>query len=365
LNARCSVGDQLHPTGKICKHTYELIGSVFRQVEAREPWCRDAHALTDIAVLTGEDFASGTFKDLQPWLMGAVRMLQELGHQFDLIDGHADFRDYRMVILPDEIGLSPGVAERLDAYVAYGGLVIASYHSGLALENGQEPLEAMGVHSVGEAPYCPDFIIPRSALAHDLPRTEHAMYLRGMEVSSGPGATPAADVAVPYFNRTWEHFCSHRHTPSSGEIGYPGAVMTGRTLYFAHPIFSQYAENAPRWCKQLLRNAINRLMPDPLVRHDGPSSLIVSLNEQPEHKRWVLHLLHYIPERRGRAFDVVEDAIPLHDLHLSVAAEKPLRTARLVPQDEPLGIAVADGRVEISVPRMEGHQMIELSYGDR
>ena len=52
LGARCSVGDQLHPSGKIDAATYELIGGVYRQVEAKEPWCVGAEPLCEIGVLT-------------------------------------------------------------------------------------------------------------------------------------------------------------------------------------------------------------------------------------------------------------------------------------------------------------------------
>ena len=45
LGAKCCVGDQLHPSGKICKATYELIGSVYREMEKKEPWCEDATPL--------------------------------------------------------------------------------------------------------------------------------------------------------------------------------------------------------------------------------------------------------------------------------------------------------------------------------
>jgi len=34
LGAKCSIGDQLHPTGRICYDTYQLIGSVYGKVEA-------------------------------------------------------------------------------------------------------------------------------------------------------------------------------------------------------------------------------------------------------------------------------------------------------------------------------------------
>lgn len=45
LNAKCSIGDQLHPTGKVCPTTYELIGSVYSEVEKKEPWCKGAKAV--------------------------------------------------------------------------------------------------------------------------------------------------------------------------------------------------------------------------------------------------------------------------------------------------------------------------------
>jgi hypothetical protein len=45
----------------------------------------------------------------------------------------------------------------------------------------------------------------------------------------------------------------------------------------------------------------------------------------------VLHLLHYIPERRGRAFDVIEDVISVHDGHVSVRAPRPVRAVTLMP----------------------------------
>ena len=42
LGAANSIGDQLHPRGRIDQAAYDLIGSVYRQVEAVEPWCVDA-----------------------------------------------------------------------------------------------------------------------------------------------------------------------------------------------------------------------------------------------------------------------------------------------------------------------------------
>jgi hypothetical protein len=139
-------------------------------------------------------------------------------------------------------------------------------------------------------------------------------------------------------------------------------VRNGSTIYFAHPIFSQYNQNAPRWCKQLLRNAIDLLLPDPLVIHQGPSTLLVSLNEQKAERRWIVHLLHYIPERRGEDFDVLEDVIPLDDLAISLAAPHDAKTVRVVPSGRPLSFSKVNGRLSFVLPRLDGHQIVEVQF---
>lgn len=364
LGAKCSIGDQLHPSGQIDETTYDLIGGVYREVEAKEPWCRGAIPLNEIGVLTPEEFVmqrpafnAKSDRD-QPSVMGAIRLLQELRLQFDIVDSEHDFGAYKLLILPDEVPVDDPLAERLENFLASGGALLASYHSGLSHDGVDFTSKAMGVAYIGDAPYSPDFIVP-GALNNGLPDTGHVMYMRALEVAHSEGAQVLAQVEVPYFNRNWRHFCSHRHTPSSHEIAYPAVIKKGPAVYFAHPIFAQYQNNAPRWCKQLVSNAIDLLMPDRLVEIEGPSSLLATLNEQSQQNRRVLHLLHYIPERRGQAFDIIEDAIPLFDLKISVAGEA--NSVKVVPSGEELPFQNENGRTHFTAPKLEGHAMIELA----
>jgi hypothetical protein len=188
------------------------------------------------------------------------------------------------------------------------------------------------------------------------------MYMRGMQVAAAGNKEVLATTIRSYFDRTWAHFCSHRQTPSSGKSSGPAVVRNGNVVYFAHPIFSQYNQNAPRWCKQLLRNAINLLLPDPLVIHNGPSTLLVSLNEQEAERRWIVHLLHYIPERRGEDFDILEDVIPLDNLTIALAAPQTAVSVRAVPGGEQLSFSEVGGRLAFVLPRLNGHQIIEIQF---
>jgi hypothetical protein len=359
LNAKCSVGDQLHPTGKLDPATYELIGSVFAEVEKKEPWCKGARALTDIAILSVEEFIGGR---VPPPNAGAVRMLQEGAQQFDIIDSKADFAPYKVLLLPDEITVNPELASKLNEYLSKGGALLASYHSGLNPAKEAFALSALGVKLKGDAPFSPDFVRVRERLSKGMPPGELVMYLKGLEVEASTSSEVLAEMVVPYFNRTWEHYSSHRHTPSAGKVGYPGVVKNGRCVYFTHPIFSQYHKNAPRWCKRLVLNALELLLPEPLVKVEGPTTLLTALNEQAAEGRAVLHLLHYIPERRGTDFDVIEDVIPLFNLKASVKLSKRVKEVVAVPERERLPFENKNGRIEFTLPKLNGHQMIAFVY---
>ena len=361
LGAKCSVGDQLHPSGRLDEATYELIGGVYGEVEKKEPWCAGARAVSEVGILNPEEFTGGEARSLPAPIFGAVRMFQELRYQFDVLDTASDLTPYQLVVLPDGIPVSGDFAGKLERFLAAGGSLIASYASGLDPGGKDFALRALGVDLAGDAPYSPDFLLPKGAIGAGLPSTELVMYLRGKQVRARAGAAVLAETLVPYFNRTWEHFSSHRHTPSAGKPGYPGVVRNGRAIYFAHPVFEQYHRNAPLWVKRLVANAAAMLLPDPLVRVEGPSTLLAALNEQPRRKRQVLHLLHYIPERRGQDFDVIEDVIPLHGLTVSVRSDRPVAAVTLVPQGAGLPFQARAGRTEFTIPALVGHQMIELA----
>jgi len=236
--------------------------------------------------------------------------------------------------------------------------LLVSYHSGV--RDGQMRLPCTGVTYVGEIDMSPDFVVPSDQLGSDLPRTGHAMYLRGAHVEPQAGTQVLATTIKPYFERSWRHFCSHRHTPSDGTPGSAAVTQRGNVIYFAHPVFGQYQDNAPRWVKLLVRDAILRLLPQPLLTHRGPSTITTSVMRQAQ--RTVVHLLHYIPERRGQQFDVIEDVIPLYNVDISVRPTQSISHVTL----EPAGVAVptrmVDGRMQMTIPEINGHCMVVLHH---
>ena len=365
LGSKCCVGDQLLPGGRLCPVTYDLIGYVYAEVEKKEPWCRGTVGTAEIGLLTPEEFTSTGRPEgggMPPSIWGAVRLLQETPYQFDVLDSGNDWSAYKLLILPDDIPVDERYAKKLEEYVSGGGAVIATGKSGLTPDGRAFASDIFGVSLKGEAPYRPDFLMPSDKIGRSLPRTEHAVYERALEVEPLAGAEVLADVVVPLFNRSYRHFCSHAHAPSSGKVGYPGAVRNGRVIYFAHPHFTQYYNNALLWCKKFIADAIELLLPDPLIRSDAPSTAQVTLNSQPAENRLILHLLHYIPERRGRESDTIEDVIPIYNVAISVKTGKPVKEVACVPDGEALAFETANGRVDFTVPKVEGHQMVAIEF---
>jgi hypothetical protein len=379
-NAKVCIGDQLHPSGKVCPHTYELIGGVYAQVEQKEPWCRAATPVTEIGVLTPDEFHDRNVVDsgMNPDLVGATRILTEGAHQFDIIDSHADFSAYRLLVLPDSISVSRDLARRLEEFVAGGGKLLATFESGLEPGTGEFATEIFGARKAGEGPrdsqgrlargrFYPshdftDYILPNERIGRNLPATEHATYIRGLDIVAADDAEVLAHSVKPYFDRTWAHFCSHLQTPSSGEAGAAAVIRKEGVVYVAHPLFRIYQTCAPLWIKQLALDAVELLLPDPLLRHDGPSVIEAAINSQPARNRWVLHLMNYQPLRRSEHLEVIEDVLPYYDLGLSVKTPQKPSALRAVPEGSPVEFTLNDGRVEFTLAKLEGHQMIEIAF---
>ncbi len=375
------VGDQLPPDGKLEEHVYNLIGKVYKQIEAKEAWCFDAEAISDIGVMTPEEFAPVDDRGMQPSICGAHSMLAEAACQFDIIDSQSDFSRYQVVILPDAIPADSALNAKINDYLANGGALIASFESGMDGDKNGFALDAVPVTLASKGPrdrsgelvrgrdfmradYA-EYIIPTGEIGRGLPPTEHVMYIRGLDVAAANDAEVLARITSAVFDRTWEHFCSHRQSPSSGQSAGAAITRRGQVIYFSSPLFTQYYQNAPQWCRTLFLNALDMLLPQPIVRHGGPSTLEVMINEQATQNRLVLHLLHYIPIRRSQQIDIIEDVIPIYDIPLSVRADRAISSLKLAPEGDALDFAQVEGRIDFTVPVVKGHQMIELNYGER
>ena len=351
----CSIGDQLHPRGRLDGAVYKLIGSVYDYVTQCEPWTEGATPLAEVGLFRvsthGQYFEpAGCTND------GAARMFTQLKLQFDVVDAESDLERYRLLVLPDEIPVDQALASRLRAFVQNGGSLLLSGTSGLG-EDLRPVLPEMGVSVEGESPYETTYIRFGREIGKGVPATEHVMYERGLRMAAGRGATVLAKVCEPYFERTYEHFSSHFQTPPAGKPSrYAAAIQKGRVITIPYPIFRAFGTHANVPYRQLVERCIDRLLPEKMVTVRGPSSMEITVLKQG--RRTVVHLLQFVPERRAPTLDVVEDIFPVYDVPLALRAPRKPRRVYMAPSGADLAFAYADGYVSLTVPCVNGHEMV-------
>ena len=235
MGAGCSIGDQLHPRGRLSDATYDLIGRVYSQVEALEPYTLNTDTMADIAVMTPER-EWNMDSALSDSLIGANRMLTELGCQFDIIDPDMDFTRY------------------------------------------------------------------------------------------------------------------------------------GDVVYFSHPLFRIYKDFAPSWVKAVFADVLDLLMPRQLVRKDDGhtvSGLEVQLRRSGSRNSLMLHCLYYPCKKSAANLYTIDEKVPLFDQRVRVyVGDAEIESVRAVRQGEVIAerdYTVADGYVDLNIPKIDGYEIIELS----
>jgi hypothetical protein len=365
LGSKCLVGDQLHPSGAVNADTYASIAPAFARVKAPEPFVTGAQQVAEIAILSAEHMNPGQFRN-HPSDDGAAQMLLELHQGFDIIDSLTRFEHYRVILLPDEIPVSGALAERLMAYVAAGGAIIASGRSGLWPEGFALDF---GLEHRGRVAFNPSYLQAAPGLDPALVASPFVCYGVAEQVAA-VDAEVLAHVLPSYFNRSYRHFSSHQHTPDDvgAEALGAGVTVRGRMAYVAWPIFAMYEAVGQPLYRHVIRGLLARLMPDAAVQTMLPTGGRASLTRQ--EGRHVLHLLYGAPQVRGKALPTVQGTRimgMIEDIPTLGPVSAPLRLPGGARRawDAMTGEALAltdlgDGRVRVDVPGLRIHCAVVL-----
>jgi len=372
MGARCSIGDQLHPNGKIDPATYEIIRPAYERVRQLEPYLTDAQPVAQIGILSGE--AHHQSRDYESADVGAGRVLLETQQMFELLDWQSDLESYALLILPDTIRLQPDQAKRLEAYLAQGGKIVSTGTSLLAADQDTFAVST-GAKYEGMRAFEPDFIVADAPLTGPsrMVASPFVQYARGIAMSL-EGGEAIAGLHDPYFNRSWDKFCSHQHFPYRPERNATqiGAVRHGNVIHFAHPLFKEYYNTGQPLTRALVSNAIDALLGGPEIVTNLPSSGRVSWMRQPEANRDIMHLLYAQTQLRGnevagwtggQSIEILEDAVPLYDVEVAFPASRPVQkvVSAYDPETE-IPFAQAADRVSVKLPKLFLHDALVVQF---
>jgi hypothetical protein len=352
LGAACNFGDQLHPSGKMDLATYANIGQAYEYVEQIEAYAAGAVPVANLGLW----FANSQADD-----EGAAAMLLETQTDFLVVDPDQDLAAYAAIVLPGAACLSAAEAARLNSYVRAGGSLLILGESALD-ESKTRFLLDVGADYLGAANYENDFTVAGEKLQRGLPASPFVNYEAGLRTQPHPESEVLASLQEPYFNRTYGRFCSHQNTPYRLEqAAHPAAYVKGRVVFLAHRLGKLYHEHGARVHRQLFANALALIHTQPYVQTILPSAGRVSLMHQPEHRRYVAHLLYGAPLQRGRCL-VIEDLPPIHNVPLTVRLPQTVRRAYRVPGCTALPLQMEAGAVTVTVPAVQSHQAVVFEY---
>ncbi|MCK9361938.1 alpha-amylase [Patescibacteria group bacterium] len=373
FNSKCSIGDQLHPSGELDATTYRTIGAAYREVEAREPWCLGARPVADIGVLSSEAENHSHGQSLPD--EGVTRALLEGHFLFELLDREMDFSQFRLLILPDDIRMDEALKSRLDGYLASGGRLLLSGESGLWKGRAEFAFD-LGADYSGPSEFSPDFILPEPAFRADFLSTPVVMYGRSQRIRVTSGES-LGKVFDPYFNRSYRHFCSHQHAPFRDvPSGFDCGVRKGSVAYLSHPVFTLYRTYGAVVHREYICRVIKSLLGlDATCEVRLPSTARVSLNRQAEARRSVLHLLFANTVSRGGSLklsditvsgsggniEIIEELLPLRNTRVILRHQSPVKRVTLEPAGEEIPFTQESGTVEFTVDEFACHQIVALS----
>ena len=345
-NAKCSIGDQMPPSGQMDMETYRIIGHAYRALEKIEPWCYPAASTAQLGVYLCGSASSDE---------GLHRMLLESHIDFEVVHPGDDLTRFSALVLPDSVSLAGEEAQRIHTFVENGGAVLFSGTS--ALTDGVFALDA-GVRYVGAANYRQDYFCAGEALTLPFGNAPFLCY-ESANVTAVTDGTVLAQVYEPWFDRTYAKYCSHRNTPYRAEAAaHPAVVRKGKVVYMAHPLFRLYAEHGAQLFREAFAKALSLIF-EPKYRVSLYSAGRTRLTHQPEHSRYVFHAAYASPVQRGR-ISVLEDMPALANVAVDVALAETVKAVTLVPSGEAIGFVQENGRLRFTIPVVQCHQAVEI-----
>ena len=341
LGAGCSIGDQLHPSGKMDMETYRRIGYAYRYVEQIEKYCVNRKEVTKFGFVLSYDTTENE---------GISKMLMENQRGFLLVLDETDISKLECVMVPNRANMTELLLKKLKAFYKNGGKL-------LLIGDAVRHFEGIGIDYIGHSEYDMDYILAlRGMINLESPLLA---YSSAHIVSAREDYQWLAEVYEPYFSRTYEKYCSHRNTPNKTEkAAYPAAVTNGRVAYIAHNLPQIYYDYGCSYHREYFMGVLKTLMPIDVCEVKGLMSCgRIRLTENQDD--YALHLFYAAPINRGEAC-IIEDIPEIYNIKVKLHIENTISNVVKIPQNETIPFALENGVVEFTVDNIKNHQLIIL-----
>ena len=338
VGARMSIGDHLHPSGKLDRSTYSEIGYAYSYIDSIKEYTVGTAPYSDLALWIRHERSSD---------IGAAKILSIMHLEYDVIESGADLERYKCIILPDAVALTDDDKSALTCFVNGGGKIIASYDS---------IFEGLGIEKIAPSEYDMDFI----QCDMDDVKTPFLSYSHAFKVKTD--GEVLAHVHEPYFNRTHKHFCGHKNTPFKIEHSdYPALVRYNNVIYMAHPVFEAYDKTGSYLLEKFIIKAIE-LAYDSIIKVENlPSCGRVRFRKGIKDNYYLLHTLYSVPINRGNVH-LLEDFPTLHDVKFTIKSEHRIKEIFTVPGNNPISFTQLGDDLSFTLPPFSLHCLTVIKW---
>jgi len=362
--ARCDIGDQLPPDGRLDPAVYHVIGQAYGEVKALEPYLEQAVPVVEAALMTND---TPLGKPGDETIYGWSKLLMELRVQHDIVEPGAAWERYGLLVLPDKLRMTPETVERLHRFIAGGGSVIAGHESGLMTGQDKSWLDRYGLSYGGPSPFTPAYLVPRAKFTGAIPDYAYALYEGAGQWRAAAPAVSLAQLGEPLFQRSAEHYTSHAQTPFDHATDYTVLARSGSVGLVGFPMGRSYYQQGYWVYREALRHLLREVAPQPLVETNAPMSAEIAVTHQAARKdigrkeRYLVHVINFSPLRNAPPHpEFCEDPIPLTDVTVRLNLPLKVSSARALVGGHKLKSRGVRGVVEFTVARVPIHEVICL-----
>ncbi|MDD5706419.1 MAG: hypothetical protein PHR35_10860, partial [Kiritimatiellae bacterium] len=265
---------------------------------------------------------------------------------------------YRMLVLPDDVRLDDEIGRRIRKHLDAGKPILASGRSGMDMEGTKYVNPEWGVSYRGECPFHPAYMSVEPAWAEGLPDMPMALYGKCLQLETQAGVEVAARIVAPYYNANWDGEHGLCYTPPDQVTAWPAAVTTRQVAHLASPLFESYYNAAPPFHRELVAKLLRRLFPNPLIANDNlPSYARVMVTAQPG--KMLVHILSYLPEKRGRSMQIIEEPIELREVSFQLrVGDARVEQVYAAPDRTPLAHERDGDYIRLQVPQVNGYCLV-------
>lgn len=368
--ANVVIGDQAPPSAQLDPAVYRTIGAAYRPLAEIDDVIEGAVGVAEAAVYVsglqladyGKTERHGS-KAISSGVSGAAKLLVECGVQFDVVEaGTIDLGRYRLVVVAEGIEFTSAVTDELQSFVDGGGILIHSALPGTTLIEAPW-LQKLGISAAEPSPFRPAYLTVVEGFGDTFDGSPLALYEGADRWTANGTARPVAALGEPLFQRSPEHYTSHRQSPMARVTDSPAIVVGDRVAAFAFPVATGYYEHGYWVYADLFKRVLDVVYPERLVLGERPTSLEIGVTCQSANddhpQRWMLHVVNFAGATRpGRNhIGYYNEIVPQRDIEISVA----LPSARRVYNartGEDLKAQCDGGRINVTLPSVDIHEVV-------